>query len=76
MAALRCFSNYGKSLAGQSKASHFGETYRDMRHIIIKKVPHRVKQLTSLRVGDTICQARRVVALRMLACVSISYVTD
>ncbi len=47
MAALRfCFSNYGKSLAGRFKAFHFGETYRDMRHIIIKKVPHRMKQFT------------------------------
>ena len=43
MAALRfCFSNYRKSLAGRSKASHFRETYRDMRQIIIKKVPHRM----------------------------------
>ena len=47
MAAVRfCFSNYGKSLAGQTKASHFGETYRDMRQIIIKKVPYRMKQFT------------------------------
>src|SRR5712692_5480910 len=47
MAALcYCFSNYRKSLVGRSKASHFGETHRDRRHIIIKKVPHRVKQFT------------------------------
>ena len=30
--------------------------HRDVRQIIINKVPHRVKQLTSLRLGDTICQ--------------------
>ena len=47
MVAVRfCFGNYGKSLTGRFKASRFGETYRDMRHIIIKKVPHRMKQFT------------------------------
>jgi hypothetical protein len=56
MAAVRfCFSNCGKSLTGRSKASHFGETYRDMRHIIIKTVPHRMKQFTIMHgsEGDT-----------------------
>jgi hypothetical protein len=47
MAALRCcFSNDGKTFAGRSKAFHFGETDRDMRHIRGKKVPHRMKQFT------------------------------
>ena len=36
--------------------SRIAKTYRDIRQIIIKKVPYRVKQRTSLRVGDTICQ--------------------
>jgi hypothetical protein len=34
--------------------SRIAKTYRDIRQIIIKKVPHRVKQLTSLQVS--ICQ--------------------
>jgi hypothetical protein len=45
-ALLFAFNDEGKSFAGLFKDSHFGKTYRDVRQIIIKKVPHRIKQFT------------------------------
>ena len=43
---LFSFSNYAKSFAGRFKDFHLGKAYRDVRQIIIKKVPHRMKQFT------------------------------
>ncbi len=41
MAALPfSFRNHGKTFSGRFKAFHFGKAYRDVRQIIIKKVPH------------------------------------
>src|SRR6266567_450089 len=37
------FSNYGKSFAGRFKHFHAGKVYCDVRLILIKKVPHRIK---------------------------------
>ncbi len=43
MAALPfSFRNHRKAFAGRFKAFHFGKAYRDVRQIIIKKVPHRM----------------------------------
>jgi hypothetical protein len=46
-ALLFAFNDEGKSFAGLFKDSHFGKAYRDVRQLIIKKVPHRMKQFTA-----------------------------
>src|SRR5260370_28878471 len=48
MAALPfSFRNYAKSEASPIHSlSRMAKTYRDVRQILIKKVPHRVKQFT------------------------------
>ncbi len=49
MAALPfSFGNYAKSFAGRFKDFHLGKAYRDVCQIIIKKVPHRIKQFTQM----------------------------
>jgi hypothetical protein len=48
MAALPfSFRIHGKVFSGRFKDFHVGKAYRDVRQIMIKKVPHRMKQFTA-----------------------------
>lgn len=60
-ALLFSLNNVGKSFAGLFKDFHFGKAYRDIRQIIIKKVPHRMKQFTRcLKMVNCFCMRLRI----------------
>ncbi len=49
MAALPVpYRNHGRTFASRFRAFRFEKVYRDIRQIIIKKVPHRIKQFTHM----------------------------